>query len=64
MAAMKTAKMKRQKVVKRQLGLRLRAELADEIIRLAQSDDRQITWVMTKIVELGLPLFKKTQAAA
>lgn len=64
MTIMKTVKTNRQKATKRQVGLRLRSELADEIIRLAQSDDRQITWVMTKIVEAGLPIVRKSMEAS
>jgi hypothetical protein len=46
---------------KRQISFRLSSGLCGEIRQIAESDERDLTWVLTKIIELGLPIFKEQQ---
>lgn len=56
---MKTVKTKRKVPLTKQVGLRLNIRLADEIRDLAKADERDLTYVLTKIIEIGLPIFKE-----
>jgi hypothetical protein len=46
-----------------QVGLRLKIDLAKEVRRIAAADERDLTWVITKALELGLPMLRKRQSA-
>jgi len=48
----------------KQVGLRLDAKVAEEIRRLAEADERDLTYVLTKIIQIGLPIFRERQTAA
>ena len=62
---MKTGKTKQNKTANtKQVGLRLDIQLAAELQRLADADERAFTYVLTKVIEIGLPIFKERQNAA
>jgi hypothetical protein len=61
---MKTPKAKQSKpTTTKQVGLRLNVRLADEIRKLADADERDLTYVLTKVIEIGLPIFRQRQGA-
>ena len=45
----------------KQVGCRLKIELAEELRQLAEADERDLTYVLTKIIQIGLPIFKERQ---
>jgi hypothetical protein len=47
-----------------QIGFRLDPELHNEIRKLAEADERDLTYVLTKIIQIGLPIFRNRQNAA
>jgi predicted transcriptional regulator len=62
---MKAQKTKQSKTAAtRQVGLRLDSNIAEEIRRLAEADERDLTYVLTKIIQIGLPIFRDRQKAA
>ncbi len=44
---------------KRPVGFRLDAKLEGELRKLAESDDRDLSYVIRKLIEIGLPIFKE-----
>jgi hypothetical protein len=62
---MKSTKTKQNKpTATKQVGLRLDIKVAEEIRRLAEADERDLTYVLTKIIQIGLPIFRERQTAA
>jgi len=62
---MKAQKTKQNKTAAtKQVGLRLDIRIAEEIRKLADADERDLTYVLTKIIQIGLPIFRERQNAA
>lgn len=49
---------------KPQIGIRLDADLTEQIRKYSETHDRSITWVVTKVLRLGWPLFVETARGA